>query len=302
MHASTKVILALAASASVAGLGAVQAADMATARSVLSPVMEIPGGDIFGFTSGTDVGKVGDNGIALENTGSYGSSTGRYRGLSQKLELSGTLINNWSFAGSVFGAWSNLRNSPTYADRTSYGFDGASFEVRRRVLERSSKNRFAVTLAVEPRWARVHTLSGGLAPAFSAETKLQVDAPVRGGLYWAGNLNYSAGRARDPLALTWSKSSTTSMSSALTYEAVKDELFLGLEARYQQAWSTAFFGHLNGSAAFFGPTLAWKMDESVMLNAALLPQIVGNSNSSAGSQDLDNFNRANYRVKLAVGF
>jgi hypothetical protein len=44
------------------------------------------------------------------------------------------------------------------------------------------------------------------------------------------------------------------------------------------------------------------MDENVMLNAALLPQIAGDSKSSTGSQDLDNFNRANYRVKLAVGF
>jgi hypothetical protein len=292
MRAFTKVIFALAASASVAGPGAAQAADMATAKSFLSPVIDLPGGDIFGFTSGTDVGKVGDGAIAIESTGSYGSSTGRYRGLAQKAELSSTLINNWSFAGSVFGAWTNLRNSPIYADRTSYGFDGASFEVRRRVLERSAKNRFAVTLAVEPRWARVHAISGMLAPTFGVETKLQVDAPVRGGLYWAGNLNYSASRARDPLALTWSKSSTTSVSSALTYEAVTDEFYMGVEARYQQAWSTAFFGHLNGHAAFFGPTFAWKMDENVMLNAALLPQIAGDSKSSTGSQDLDNLSIA----------
>jgi hypothetical protein len=303
MRSSTKLIFALAISASVAALAAAQAADMATARSVKStPMVDVPGGDIFGFTSGTDVGKLGDHGIALESSGAYGSRDGRYRGLSQKLELSGTLVENWSFAGSVFGAWTDIRNSSVFADRTSYGFDGASFEIRRRVIERSATNRFAVTLAIEPRWARIDGKSGMQAPAFAAETKLQVDAPIVNGLYWAGNINYAAGRARDPLNLTWSKSSGTSVSSAVTYEAVKDEFFMGVEGRYQQSWNSAFFGHLNGQGVFFGPTLAWKMDENVMLNAVLLPQIAGKARGAASPLDLDNFNRANYRVKLAVGF
>ncbi|MDB5543168.1 MAG: hypothetical protein JWO64_317 [Hyphomicrobiales bacterium] len=303
MHSSTKVILALAVSASGAALAAAQAADMATARSVKPAAMvDVPGGDIFGFTSGTDVGKLGDRGIALESSGAFGSRKGQYRGLSQKLELSGTLVENWSFAGSMFGSWTDLRNSPIFADRTSYGFDGASFEVRRRVLERSATNRFAVTLAIEPRWARIDGFSGMQSPAFAAETKFQIDAPVVNGLYWAANLNYAAGRARDPLDLTWSKSSATSASTALTYEALKDEFFIGVEARYQQAWSSAFFGHLNGQAVFLGPTFAWKMDDNIMLNAVLLPQIAGKARGAASPLDLDNFNRANYRVKMAVGF
>jgi hypothetical protein len=78
------------------------AADLGGRRTVPAPVTsaepgeapDVPGGDIFGFTSGTDVGKVGDRGIALENSGAYGIGDGRWRGLSQKLEFSGTFVEN----------------------------------------------------------------------------------------------------------------------------------------------------------------------------------------------------------------
>ncbi|MDB5641968.1 MAG: hypothetical protein JWN07_1285 [Hyphomicrobiales bacterium] len=283
-----------------------QAADLGSrSRAVEATVAEaadVPGGDIFGFTSGTDVGKVGDRGLALESSGAYGISAGRYHGLSQKLELSATLVENWSFAASLFGAWTSLRNSPDFNDRSAYGFDGVSFEVRHRVIERSATNPFAVTLAIEPRWARLDGVSGLRAPAYGAEFKLQIDAPVADRLYWAANANFATGRSRDPLDLTWSTSSDTSLSTALAYEAIKEKLFVGAEARWQQAWSKGFFGSVNGQAVYLGPTIAWAARENVMINAVFLPQIAGKARGASGPFDLDNFNRANYRVKIAVGF
>jgi hypothetical protein len=267
-----------------------------------SKELEVPGGDIFGFTSGTDVGKVGDRGVALESSGAYGIRDGRWRGLSQKLEFSGTFVDNWAFAASVFGVWSSLKNSSTFPDRTAYNFDGASVEVRYRAIERSAANPFALTLAIEPRWARIDGVSGMYAPAYGAEFKAQVDAPVADRLYWAANANFATGRSRDAIALTWSSGSDSVVSTALTYEVLQDNLFLGGEARWQQTWSAGFFGRLAGQAVYLGPTIAWKPADNVMLNAVFLPQVAGKALGVTGPLDIDNFARANYRVKLAVGF
>jgi hypothetical protein len=305
-RARTKIWLMAAASAGLLLSGA-QAADLgakgrATPAAPEAEVPEVPGGDIFGFTNATDVGKVGDRGVALENTGAYGISAGRFHGLSQKLEFSGTFVENWAFAASLFGAFSSLRNSPDFTDRTVYGFDGVSFEVRHRVIERSAANPFAVTLAIEPRWSRVDPVSGVYAPGYGAEAKFQVDAPVADRLYWAANANFGSGRARDPLGRTWSNSSESTLSTALTYEAIKDRLFVGGELSWQQAWSKGFFGALVGQALYLGPTIAWQPKENVMINAVFLPQIAGKARSVSGPLDLENFNRANYRLKIAVGF
>jgi NADP-dependent 3-hydroxy acid dehydrogenase YdfG len=236
------------------------------------------------------------------NFGAYGISNGRWRGVSQKLEFSGTFVENWSFATSLFGAWSSLKNNSDFGDRAAYHFDGASIEVRYRAIERSATNPFALTLAVEPRLARIDAISGLYAPSLGAEFKAQIDAPVADRLYWAANANFATGRSRDPISLNWSSGSDTSLSTALTYELMADKLFLGAETRWQQTWRTGFFGSLDGQALFVGPTVAWKPNENVMLNVAFLPQVIGKARGMSGPLDLDNFERANYRVKLAIAF
>jgi hypothetical protein len=273
-----------------------------SAAKEASEATEVPGGDIFGFTSGTDVGKVGDRGVALENSGAYGVSNGRWRGVSQKLEVSGTFVENWSFAASLFTAWSSLKNNSDFPDRTAYNFDGGSVEVRYRAIERSAANPFALTLAVEPRVGRVDAISGLYAPSYGAEFKAQVDAPVADRLFWAANANFATGRSRDPIDLNWTSGSDSTLSTALTYEVLPDKFFLGAEARWSQVWRTGFFGRPEGQALYVGPTVAWKPNESVMLNAAFLPQVSGKARGVAGPLDLDNFERANYRLKLAIAF
>ncbi len=260
---------------------------------------EMPGEDVFGFTSTTDVGKPGDKGLGVENDFASGTRYGSYRALTQKMEFSRTFADNWSYAASTFGAWSSLKNNPDYANRTAYGFDGFSVELRHRLLERTAANHFAVTLAVEPRWARIDTFSGLRSEAYSAEFKLQVDAPISDRWFWAMNGNFGTGRARDPLDRSWSSASDSSLSTALAY-AVEDEKFwVGAELRWQHAWDKAFFGTLGGQAVYLGPTIAYKPATNVTLSAVALPQIVGKARGVSGPLDIDNFERANFRFKLA---
>ena len=265
-------------------------------------IMEVPGEDIFGFTSATDVGKPGDKGVALESDGAVGTRDGRYRGLAQKLEFSRTFADNWSYAASLFGAGSSLRGNGDFADRSGYNFDGMSIEVRHRLIERSLANPFALTLAVEPRWSRMDGFSGRVAPAYGAEFKAQIDAPIADRWFWGMNATFGVSRGRDPLDRSWSTASESSLSTAVAYAFVEDKFWIGAEARWEQSWSEAFFGRLEGQALFFGPTIAFKPAANVTLNLVALPQIAGKARGVSNALDLDNFERAKFRVKLAVGF
>lgn len=260
---------------------------------------EMPGEDVFGFTSTTDVGKSGDKGLALENDIASGTRFGRYRGLTQKLEFSRTFADNWSYAASVFGAWSSLKNNPDFDNRAGYGFDGFSVELRHRLIERTAANPFALTVAVEPRWSRIDSFSGLRSEAYSAEFKTQIDAPINDRWFWAMNANFGTGRARDPLDRSWSSESESVLSTAVAY-AVEDEKFwVGVETRWQHVWNKAFFGTLEGQALYLGPTIAYKPSSTVTLSAVALPQISGKARGVSGPLDIDNFERANFRLKLA---
>jgi hypothetical protein len=265
---------------------------------------EVPGDNIFGFTDPTDLGNPGDCGVSFEYTGSAGKADGRYRFGTLKSEFSATVADNLMLAIAPFVTFHNIRNV-TGLDDTSQGrFDGLSGELAYRFLERSATNRFAATVAVEPRWARVDGLSGAGATGYSVEFKLFVDAViVAEKLYAALNLNYAPATQKlnnDPLG-EWTRSAGTNVSGALTYQ-VNNKFFLGLEARALGAYEGAGLGNHVGHAVFFGPTMLVKLSETVALNAVWTPQIYGRADGSDRRLDLDNFERHQFRVKLAKGF
>ena len=264
---------------------------------------EVPGDDIFGFTTPTDVGKAGDNAVSSENNGRAGKRIERFFSITSKTELSRTLDDDTWGAVSLFNSYYRIAGQPD-VDRNFVAFDGLSFELERRVLRRSADNPFAVSLSVEPRWARIDPGSGQRAEAFGIEGKVFVDAAiVRDKVYWAMNLNYlpAVQRPNSPEA-KWTAVSGTSVSTALTY-AWSSRFFTGVEARYLAAFDNAFLRQLTGSALFFGPTALWKISDTAALNVVWTPQIVGRSQVSRnGTLDLDNFERQQFRVKLTVQF
>lgn len=281
------------------------AADPAKAPQVTEQEQSVPGEDIFGFTSPTDVGNVGDMGLALENDGRFGKRDGRYRVLTQKLEASRTFAPNWSYALSLFGDWHNSKSVSVVGTDFSngYKFDGISTEVRHRILERSANQPFAITLALEPRWGRIDGLSGLTATSFSAEAKFQIDAPIAERLFWGANLNFSTARQRDTDVRTnWSVSSGSTVSTAIAYAIEEDKLFVGTEARWLHSYERAFFGSVGGNALFVGPTLAWKASDKLTVNLAVLPQVTGKAKGVAGRLDLDNSEKANIRLKVVASF
>src|SRR3712207_3475434 len=83
----------------------------------VSPPFEVPGGDIFGFTSPTDVGRPGDRGIAFELSSRAGKQGGSYWSPTLKTQFSFTPAENFSVALSPWVTAHRVRDVPTLENR-----------------------------------------------------------------------------------------------------------------------------------------------------------------------------------------
>jgi hypothetical protein len=269
-----------------------------------SNVPQVTGGDIFGFTASTDVGDKGARGGSIELDGNLGKRDGRYHNFTQKYGYEYVFADNWSLGVAFFTAWHGVRNvTVAPINRSMFQFDGGSFEIGHRLIERSETNPFAFKIAIEPRWARLDD-RGRRSTAFGAELKFATDAVLaKDRLYWAMNVVLGYDNARDPdLRAKWQKSSEIKVSQALTFQFTPSFL-MGAEATYIAAFDGAAFNTYTGHAVFLGPTFFLKLSEKASLNATIAPQIAGRNIATPGQRfDLDNFTRMMTRVKLAVEF
>lgn len=267
-------------------------------------VSEVPGDEIFGFTTPTDVGNPGDVGFANENDGRLGKRAGGYRALNTRYELGHTVAADWWVGISAFGSYGYARNVPGLVDVNRIAFDGLSFEIMHRVVKRSQTNPFAVAVAMEPRWARIDGVSSLTSNAVNVAFKLFVDAVVvPDKLFWGGNVIWTPQRAEDPNDRSrWLSSSSLLVSSAIAYR-VSPSLFVGAEVRYLGIYDTLLPTGEAGHAVYAGPTLLWKATDRIAFNTTVQPQVAGRSIVNPGLRlDLDNFERAQFRVKLTVAF
>ena len=171
----------------------------ALASEAAATVPEVPGDDIFGFTTPTDVGNPGDTGFANENDGRAGKRGGAYRALNAKYELGHTPAPDWWVGVSLFASHHRVRDVPGFADVNRTAFDGLSFEIEHRIVKRTVGNPFAVAVSLEPRWGRVDSVRGLPAHFVNAAFKLFVDAVVvPDKLFWGFNAIWAPQRAEDP--------------------------------------------------------------------------------------------------------
>jgi hypothetical protein len=263
---------------------------------------EVPGDDIFGFTTPTDVGNPGDTGFGNENDGRAGKRAGRYHALNSRYELGHTFAADWWAAVSLFTSYHRVRDVPDLADVDRFAFDGLSFEIEHRVLKRTQSNPFAIAVSVEPRWAPIDSVSGQPSHAINIAFKLFVDAVViPDTLFWASNVIWAPQRAEDPADRSrWLSSSAILISSALAYQ-VSPKFFVGAEARYLGSFSSILPTQEVAHALYAGPTLLWKVTDKIAFNATLQPQVAGHSTTNPALRlDLDNFEKLQYRLKLSV--
>jgi hypothetical protein len=265
---------------------------------------DVPGDDIFGFTSATDVGNKGDLGFANELTGFRSKRDGSFRWLSDKTELGYTFAENWWIGGSAYLSNHRIRGVTGMDDRDATAFEGLSLELKNRVIERSTSNPFAVTLSVEPyrSWIDVADGSGRRTDGYGAAFKVLTDAAiVPDRIFWAANAVWVPFRQQslDDRSI-WLEGSGASLSTALTFQLSKS-MFAGAELRHLANFGGTFFNERVGYAYYLGPTLLWKITDKIAFNMTWQPQIAGRSIDNPNLRyDLDNFERAQFRFKLAV--
>jgi hypothetical protein len=193
---------------------------------------------------------------------------------------------------------------PDLADINRLAFDGLSFEIMHRLVRRSQSNPFAVSVSMEPRWARIDGASGLTSHALNVAFKLFVDAVIMPDKwFWGGNVIWTPQRAEDPNDRSrWLSSSSLLISSAIAHQ-VSPILFVGAEARYLGSHDKLLPSGEVGHAIYVGPTLLWKVTDKVAFNTTFQPQVAGRSTANPGLRlDLDNFERAQFRAKLTVAF
>jgi hypothetical protein len=293
-----------AGSAIAADTGGGKMPTKATRSSLAQEVPQVPGDDIFGFTSPTDVGNPGDSNFVNENDGRTSKRQGSYGALNTKYEFSRTVAQDWWIAGSLFDAYYHSRDVTGINDVNNLNFDGMSFEIEHRVVKRSVGQPFAVSVSVEPRWGRLDGVAGVRSNSYGAAFKLFVDAPVvPDKLYWAANATWAPQRAEDPNDTSqWLVTSSTLLSTALTYQ-ITARLFAGVEVRYLSTFNAAWLKDNLGNALYVGPTMLWKITDKIGFNATFQPQVAGRSTASPDlNLDLDNFERAQFRAKITVAF
>lgn len=278
------------------------AADIATpapGEATLAEQPQAPGDDIFGFTSPSDTGNVGEKSFSLESTTRFGKGNGLYVTPSVKIEFGYAIAENVWVALSPFVTNYRIRDVAGIDNLSRTRFDGLSSELIWRFLPRTPYG-LAASFSVEPRWAQLDGVSGLGVNALSAEFKFYIDQVIiPDQLFAALNLNYQPGAQQAFAAGSpWVSGSATNVSAGLTWQ-ITPSLFVGAEVRYLGVFDGAYLNRTLGTALFVGPNLTVKFSEKTALNIAWTPQISGDANGIGGRLDLINFERHQLRVKFA---
>ena len=110
-----------------------QAADK-TAEQKPAELPQVPGDDIFGFTSPSDTGNPGERSFSLESTSRIGRDGGLYVTPSVKIEFGYAIVDNLWVAISPFVTNYRIRDLPGINDLSRTRFDGLSTELIWRVF------------------------------------------------------------------------------------------------------------------------------------------------------------------------
>lgn len=301
---STGTAAAPAAAGEAARGGFVLCRQPAEGEEEKAALLDLPGGNIFGFTDPSDVGSAGDCGVSLEVTGREGKRHGSYFAGSAKLELAATVTDGLVLAVSPFFSWYHIHHVPGLDDRSSFSFDGLSAELQYRFLERSTGQRLAMTAAVEPRWARTGPVTGERVEAYALELKLFADVLLAQHWFAAANLNYTPAWEQTSSDRAFARFAGANVSTAIAWapHGADSKVVVGLENRLVAAFEGLGFGRHLGHAWLLGPSLMVRLSDGVALNVAWTPQIAGDGPGVSGHRDLASFEAQQFRVRLAVAF
>ena len=288
--------------------------------------------DLYGFTSGSDIGDAGARAIGVGSTWALGKSAGRYRAAATNFEYRYNISDDLQVGIAARIDSYSIHNVPDLTNQNFTSFGGVTPSLRYRIIERSFSpghptkegSPFGLTLSIEPTIGLFDTSTGEHARRTGIETRLALDgALVPSHLFGAVNLSYEAERVR-PLGFVainaagkvvnaadldvvgmiqapTRKESGLGLSAAITYQPIEN-YFIGAEARYRRAYEGLGLQTLAGQALFMGPTFFVNFGGEKTLSIAWSSQVAGKAEGSPGRLDLENFSRHEAKIAIRVGF
>jgi hypothetical protein len=256
---------------------------------------------LFGFTIGTDLGDVGEKEVEAGTTTRLGKRSGSYTALSQTLSFEYTPTPNLRLEATAASAYHDIAGVPGLDDRRQGAFEGLSFDVRYRLLDRA-RAPFGLLINIEPHWGRVDETSGEPVDRHCVDLTLAADKElVPNRIVAAFNLLYMPEVSRSRIDATWSRESTAGVATALMVQ-VRPGIFVGTEARYLRSYGGLGLDRFEGHAFFVGPTAYAKLSERSWIVLAWSAQVAGRSVDETGVLDLVNFERQQATLKFGVTF
>jgi hypothetical protein len=292
---------------------------------------EVDTGDIFGFTEGADTPGKGEQQVSLDTfsrfykrrlfgpaaptmsmpgeesetaSGAAGAlGKPRWRLLSTKFAYQYGVTDDFSIEVGLFGHARDVRHLGDIPDKRYAAFDGGSVVFKYRLIERTEQNPFAVSLLVEPRYARVEEGDGRGVDAFQTEALAIFDARIIPDRLWfATNFGYEPEVSRARGTGQTERASGFTWSNALTAR-VADNAFAGAEVRYVAAFDGAFFNRFAADAFYIGPTANIRFSEKAFLTAALSFRVTGSEPTPPpGEITAAQFPRTLLRLKVGASF
>ena len=255
---------------------------------------------IFGFMIGTDVGNPGEREFQTQTTGRFGKG-GTYRALQQEVEIEVVPLPNFRIEVGGTATLHDITGVPDIDDRRQFNFQGASLDLRYRLLDRG-RAPFGLTVAAELHGDRIDETSGAKERMYGSEFTLAFDRELIPNYAIAAlNLIYQPEWARFEVAGLSEKSSTIGAAFAGLVR-VRPNMLLGGEVRYFRQYEGIGLGEFAGQALFVGPTAYFQLSERSRLTMSWSMQAWGRPAGSGGNLDLVNFERHQARLVFGVNF
>ncbi|QPF93656.1 hypothetical protein [Bradyrhizobium commune] len=256
---------------------------------------------IFGFMIGSDVGNPGEREFQSQTTGRFGKGGGTYRAIGQEVEIEIVPLPNFRIEVGGATTLHDITGVPDIDDRRQLNFQGASLDLRYRLLDRE-RAPFGMTIAAESHGDRIDEISGAKGRMYGTDFTLAFDRELAPNLViGALNLVYQPEWARFEATGLSEKSSTIGVAFAGMVR-LRPDVLLGSEVRYFRQYEGIGLGELSGQALFVGPTAYFQLSESSRLTLSWSMQAWGRPAGTAANLDLVNFERHQARLVFGVNF
>jgi hypothetical protein len=256
---------------------------------------------LFGFMIGTDLGNAGEREFQTQTTGRFSKSGGRYRAISQELELEFVPAKDFRIeVGSAFASH-DMNGVPGFEDRRQLAWQGVSVDLRYRFLDRDTAP-LGLTFAVESHADRINETTATVVRNYGTALTLAFDRELVPNFAVAAlNLIYQPEWTR--LVGTGAAEQESTIGAAFAVMAqMRPGFLVGGEARYLRKYEGIALEEFAGQALFVGPTAYFQLSERSRLTVAWSFQAWGRSAQSSPVLDLVNFERHQARLVFGVNF